>query len=150
MKKVDGVMDSTTGIERGAHRGQDVLLALPARLSRIHSIILQRLEVPLTFRQYRTISRVASGYSSMSQLAARANLTMAAVSEGVFALVKRDLLRTQAGVEDRRTVVLEATPAGIAAIEAGTEECDAIYDVLERLYWRATDFYKPGTSEKAI
>ena len=143
---------------------QDLLLALPARLNRIHGIILQQLDVPLTFRQYRTISRVASGYSSMSELAARANLTMAAVSEGVYTLVKRGFLSAVPGVEDRRTVVLKATQEGIDAVNAGTRalqkfwsflledigdtERMALFDVLERLYWRATEFYGGEANEK--
>jgi DNA-binding MarR family transcriptional regulator len=146
--------------------GNDILVGFPARLNRIHGIILHDLDVPLTFRQYRTISRVASGYTSMSELAARANLTMAAVSEGVYALVKRGLLKAAPGVEDRRTVVLEATPAGVAAVKAGTEalerfwafllrdteteERDALYSTLERLYWRATEFYDSGSSGSTL
>jgi DNA-binding MarR family transcriptional regulator len=159
------VIDSARD-RRDSGFGNDILVGFPARLSRIHGIILHDLEVPLTFRQYRTISRVASGYSSMSELAARANLTMAAVSEGVYALVKRELLRAEPGVEDRRTVVLEATPAGVAAVKAGTEalerfwafllhdvekdERDALYSALERLYWRATEFYESGPSGAVI
>lgn len=96
----------------------DLLVAVPARLSRLHGAILGRLEPKLTFRQYRTLSRVAGGFTSMSQLAARGNLSLPTVSENVEGLVRRGLMTATQSVEDRRAVVLEVTDAGRAAVAA--------------------------------
>ena len=57
-------------------------------------ILLSSLEVPLTFRQYRTLTRVACGCASPSQLAAIGNLSLPMVSENVEILVRRGLMTT--------------------------------------------------------
>jgi DNA-binding MarR family transcriptional regulator len=81
--------------------------------------LLASLDVPLTFRQYRTLTRVIGGYTSLSQLAKRGNLSLPTVSENVDGLVKRGLMRTQQSETDRRAIVLNVTDAGRHAAEAG-------------------------------
>ncbi|BDZ45053.1 MarR family winged helix-turn-helix transcriptional regulator [Naasia aerilata] len=94
----------------------ELLLAVPARLSRLHNAILGSLDPRLTFRQYRTLSRIAEGFTSLSQLAARGNLTLPTVSENVDGLVRRGLMTTTPSPQDRRAVVLGITDAGRAAV----------------------------------
>lgn len=60
----------------------------------MNTILLSSLEVPLTFRQYRTLTRVAGGCTSPSQLAAIGNLSLPMVSENVEILVRRGLMTT--------------------------------------------------------
>jgi hypothetical protein len=55
----------------------------------MNAILLSSLEVPLTFRQCRTLTRVAGGRTSPSQLAAIGNLLLPTVSENVEILVRR-------------------------------------------------------------
>ena len=98
---------------------QDILFASAARIRRLSEKVLRDLEVPLTFRQYRTLARVSAGYTSMSQLAARANLTMATVSESVDALVRRGLMESRPSPTDGRALLLTVTPEGVAAAKAG-------------------------------
>lgn len=97
---------------------QDLIVAVPARLSRLHQLVLGNLDPRLTFRQYRTLSRVASGYTSLSQLAARGNLSLPTVSENVDGLVRRGLLATSPSELDRRAIVLGITDKGRAAVQA--------------------------------
>lgn len=108
----------------------ELLIAVAARLSRLHSIVLARLETRLTFRQYRTLTRVAHGDSSLSQLAARANLSVPTVSENVEGLVRRGLMTATPSQTDRRATVLEVTDAGRIAIAAADR---ALHDVVNRL-----------------
>jgi DNA-binding MarR family transcriptional regulator len=97
----------------------ELLISVAARLNRTSAVLLASLEVPLTFRQYRTLRRVAGGYTSLGQLARRGNLSLPTVSESVDGLVKRGLIRTAQSEADRRAIVLHATDAGRAAAEAG-------------------------------
>ena len=98
----------------------DVLVTVAARLNRVSAILLSGLEVPLTFRQYRTLTRVTSGLNTLRQLASRANLSIPTVSENIDGLVKRGLMETRPSEVDRRAITLHITPAGAAAAEAAT------------------------------
>ena len=98
----------------------EVLVSVAARLNRVSAMVLSSLEVPLTFRQYRTLTRVMSGLSTLRQLAGRANLSIPTVSENVDGLVKRGLMETRASEVDRRAITLHITPAGVAATAAAT------------------------------
>lgn len=137
---------------------EDLLVAVPARLNRLHQSILGSLKPRLTFRQYRTLSRVAGGYTSMSQLAARGNLSLPTVSENVDGLVRRGLLSTNPSALDRRAVVLRITDDGLAAVQAAEKalaevtsylaadipEADlpVVKAALQSLYDRATVYFK--------
>ena len=100
-------------------KDQELLIAIAARLRRLNTNVLASLEIPLTFRQYRTLARVAGGYTSLGQLAARANLTLPTVSETVDGLVRRGLMETRPSDLDRRAIILRVTTAGAAAATAG-------------------------------
>ena len=106
---------STESVDASAQ----LLVAVAARLSRLHAKVLRNLDIPLTFRQHRTLNRVLGGCTSLSQLAALANLTIPTVSEGVDGLVRRGLMETHTSPTDRRAIVLGVTEAGGAAAAAG-------------------------------
>lgn len=95
-----------------------LLVSVAARLTRLHTRLLGKLETPLTFRQYRSLIRVHAGCSSLTELASFGNLTIPTVSEGVDVLVRRGLLTRVPNREDRRAISLEITPAGIEAVAA--------------------------------
>jgi len=109
---------------------QELLISVAARLHRTSAVLLAALPVPLTFRQYRTLTRVAGGYSSLGQLAKRGNLSLPTVSENVDGLVKRGLMATRPSDTDRRAIVLEVTDAGLEAADAGRV---VLKDLLETL-----------------
>lgn len=136
---------------------QDLIVTVSARLNRLHQLILGNLDPRLTFRQYRTLSRVASGYTSLSQLAARANLSLPTVSENVDGLVRRGLLSTSQSELDGRVVILGITDKGRAAVEAAdaelrllmkylvadipAEDLPVVTRALQSLYDRATIYF---------
>jgi Transcriptional regulators len=95
-----------------------LLVSVAARLTRLHTRLLAKLDTPLTFRQYRSLIRVHAGCSSLTELASFGNLTIPTVSEGVDVLVRRGLLTRVPNREDRRAISLEITPAGIEAVAA--------------------------------
>ena len=95
-----------------------LLVSVAARLTRLHTRLLAKLDTPLTFRQYRSLIRVHAGCSSLTELASFGNLTIPTVSEGVDVLVRRGLLTRVPNREDRRAISLEIPPAGIEAVAA--------------------------------
>jgi DNA-binding MarR family transcriptional regulator len=94
------------------------LVSVAARLTRLHTMMLGRLDTPLTFRQYRSLTRVQAGCSSLTELASFGNLTIPTVSEGVDVLVRRGLLTRVPNPDDRRAISLEITSAGAEAVAA--------------------------------
>lgn len=117
-------------------RDQELLVTVAARLRRLNTIVLSNLDVPLTFRQYRTLTRVLGGYSSLRDLTVRANLTLPTVSETVDGLVRRGLMETRPSVVDRRAIVLSVTETGAAAAAAGDL---ALREVIDTLTWELSD-----------
>lgn len=108
----------------------ELLISVAARLNRTSAVLLSSLDVPLTFRQYRTLARVIGGYTSLRQLAARGNLSLPAVSENVDGLVKRGLMETTQSTADRRAIVLHVTDAGRAAADAARAAIDDLVGFL--------------------
>lgn len=109
-----------------------MLVVVAARLRRLDMIVLGGLEVPLTFRQYRTLGRVAGGCTSLGELTAQAGVTLPTVSETVNGLVRRGLIETRPSESDHRAVVLYATEAGIAAAAAGDVALREVIGTLTR------------------
>jgi DNA-binding MarR family transcriptional regulator len=136
----------------------DLLLAVPARLSRLHTAILGALDPKLTFRQYRTLSRVASGFTTFGELAAKGNLTLPTVSENVDGLVRRGLMTSTVSATDRRAAILGITDEGRRAVVAADTalrdfwefviegmpdaELKAATNALGNIYERATTFFR--------
>lgn len=135
---------------------RDLVVAVPARLSRLNQLILGSLDTRLTFQQYRTLSRVAAGQTSLSELAARGNISLPTVSENVDGLVRRGLLATAQSEHDRRAIILAITDKGRAAVEAAdaalrdavnylvadipAKDLPVVTRALRNLYDRATDY----------
>jgi DNA-binding MarR family transcriptional regulator len=136
----------------------DLLLAVPARLSRLHNGILGGLGTKLTFRQYRTLSRVAGGFTTFAELAARGNLTLSTISENVDGLVRRGLMTTTISTVDRRVSILGITDEGrraVAAADAALREfweyvidgmpdteLSAVTGSMNGIFQRATQFFR--------
>jgi DNA-binding MarR family transcriptional regulator len=121
-------LDGATALDRD----QELLVTVAARLRRLNTIVLGNLDVPLTFRQYRTLTRVLGGYTSLRQLAVRANLTLPTVSETVDGLARRGLMATRPSEVDRRAIVLSVTEAGATATAAGDVALREVIETLTR------------------
>ncbi|MEF2978461.1 MarR family winged helix-turn-helix transcriptional regulator [Subtercola sp. YIM 133946] len=108
----------------------ELMLGVPVRLNRLFAATLGGLDPRLTFRQYRTLQRVANGYTSLSQLAARGSLSLPTVSENVDGLVKRGLMTTVQSAADRRAIILSVTDEGRAAVGVADE---ALRDIVQHV-----------------
>jgi DNA-binding MarR family transcriptional regulator len=97
----------------------EMLLFFAGRLTRLQTEILAGLDVPLTLRQYRILTRVDAGHTSLMALCRLAHRNPPTMSESVNKLVKQGLLTRETEAADRRTMVLALTDAGRAAQEAG-------------------------------
>jgi DNA-binding MarR family transcriptional regulator len=142
-----------------------MLVVVAARLRRLNMIVLGRLKVALTFRQYRTLGRVVAGCTSLSELTAQAGVTLPTMSETVNGLVRRGLIETRTNETDHRSVVLYATEAGVAAATDGdaalrevigtlTRELSdgqraALAESLQVIYEAATDYLTDRSAQKS-
>lgn len=97
----------------------EVLLALGGRLTRLQTEILAGLPQPLTIRQYRILSRVDSGHTSLTALCKLAHRNPSTMSESVDKMVGQGLLRRGVSDTSRRTMALALTRSGRAALAAG-------------------------------
>jgi DNA-binding MarR family transcriptional regulator len=97
----------------------EMLLFFAGRLTRLQTEILAGLDVPLTLRQYRILTRVDAGHTSLMALCRLAHRNPPTMSESVNKLVKQGLLTRETEAADRRTMVLALTDAGRAAQQAG-------------------------------
>jgi DNA-binding MarR family transcriptional regulator len=125
-------LESLAGTTTALARDQELLVVVAARLRRLNMIVLGRLDVPLTFGQYRTLGRVMGGCRSMSELTAQAGVTLPTVSETVNGLVRRGLLETRHSETDHRSLVLYATQACAAAAAAGDAALGEVIGTLTR------------------
>jgi DNA-binding MarR family transcriptional regulator len=98
----------------------EVLLALGGRLTRLQTELLADLSQPLTIRQYRILSRVDSGNTSLTALAKLAHRNPSTMSESVDKMVNQGLLTRQVSRTSRRTMALSLTRSGKAALAAGS------------------------------
>jgi DNA-binding MarR family transcriptional regulator len=96
----------------------EMMLTFAGRLTRLQTEILARLDVPLTIRQYRILSRVHAGHTSLMALCRLAHRNPPTMSESVNKLVRQGLLTRETRATDRRTMVLALTDAGQQAREA--------------------------------
>ncbi|WP_236795416.1 MarR family winged helix-turn-helix transcriptional regulator [Amycolatopsis sp. GM8] len=97
----------------------EMMLSFAGRLTRLQTEILAGLDVPLTIRQYRILTRVDAGHTSLSALCRLAHRNPPAMSESVNKLVKQGLLTRETEAADRRTMALALTAAGRVAQETG-------------------------------
>lgn len=97
----------------------EVLLALGGRLTRLQTEILAGLGQPLTIRQYRILSRVDAGNTSLTSLSKLARRNLSTMSQSVDKLVQQGLLTRKTSESSRRTMQLALTVGGAAALDAG-------------------------------
>ncbi|WPB92355.1 MarR family winged helix-turn-helix transcriptional regulator [Streptomyces malaysiensis] len=97
----------------------EVLLALGGRLTRLQTEILAGLGQPLTIRQYRILSRVDAGNTSLTSLSKLARRNLSTMSQSVDKLVQQGLLTRKTSESSRRTMQLALTAEGAAALDAG-------------------------------
>lgn len=97
----------------------EMLLSFAGRLTRLQTETLAALDVPLTIRQYRILTRVSAGHTSLMALCRLAHRNPSTMSESVNKLVKQGLLTRETEASDRRTMALVLTEAGHVAQEAG-------------------------------
>jgi DNA-binding MarR family transcriptional regulator len=129
----------------------EVLLALGGRLTRLQNELLAGLEQPLTIRQYRILSRVGSGHTSLTALCKLAHRNPSTMSESVDKMVNQGFLSRGSSDTNRRTMRLELTAKGVdsrdaarraldkftAEITAGLtpETRDELFPALSRIYF---------------
>lgn len=96
----------------------EVLMALGGRLTRLQTEILASLEQSLTIRQYRILSRVGAGHTSLTALCKLAHRNPSTMSESVDKLVTQGFLIRGTSDTSRRTMRLELTAKGRNARDA--------------------------------
>lgn len=96
----------------------DVLMALGGRLTRLQTELLASLGEPLTIRQYRILSRVGAGHTSLTALCKLAHRNPSTMSESVDKLVKQGFLTRETSDTSRRTMRLRLTAKGRNARDA--------------------------------
>jgi DNA-binding MarR family transcriptional regulator len=117
--------DMQTFDELGAHASLgEVLLALGGRLTRLQTELLAGLDHPLTIRQYRILSRVSSGHTSLTELCKLAHRNPSTMSESVDKMANQGLLSRRRSDTSRRTVLLELTAKGRGARDAARRALD--------------------------
>lgn len=97
----------------------EVLLALGGRLTRLQTEILADLDPPLTIRQYRILSRVDGGHTSLTALCKLAHRNPSTMSQSVDKLVTQGFLTREVSGTSRRTMCLSLTRAGKLVLESG-------------------------------
>lgn len=91
----------------------------PLLMRAIRREMKQQRPAELSLPQFRTLRLVRRHPGmSLSQLAARLDLTLASVSKLIDVLVKHGLVQREAGTEDRRKIALALTLAGEEALTA--------------------------------
>ncbi len=96
-----------------------VLMRLATRLERLQTEALAWLSEPVTFRQFRILTRVQEGNTSLTRLAQAIRRSMPTVSASVDTLVKRGLLTREPSPGNRRQVTLAVTDRGRAVLDEG-------------------------------
>ncbi|GLY43410.1 hypothetical protein Amsp01_094330 [Amycolatopsis sp. NBRC 101858] len=102
----------------------EVLLALGGRLTRLQTELLAGLDQPLTIRQYRILSRVGSGHTSLTALCKLAHRNPSTMSESVDKLVNQGFLSRRPSATSRRTMQLELTTKGLNARDTARRALD--------------------------
>ena len=96
----------------------EALMALGGRLTRLQTEILAGLDQPLTIRQYRILSRVGAGHTSLTALSRLAHRNLSTMSESVDKLVKQGFLTRGTDDTSRRVMHLALTTKGKNARDA--------------------------------
>jgi DNA-binding MarR family transcriptional regulator len=121
----------------------EVLMALGGRLTRLQTEILASLEQSLTIRQYRILSRVGAGHTSLTALCKLAHRNPSTMSESVDKLVTQGFLIRGTSDTSRRTMRLELTAKGRNA-------CDAADRALQKFTRELTVGIPPELQEQIM
>jgi DNA-binding MarR family transcriptional regulator len=121
----------------------EALMTVGGRLTRLQTEILASLERPLTIRQYRILSRVGAGHTSLTALCKLAHRNPSTMSESVDKLVTQGFLIRGTLETSRRTMRLELTPKGRNARDAADR-------ALEKFTTRLTAGIPPELHEQII
>ncbi len=111
--------------EEGAPAGL-WLFELAPRLTRLENAVLQEVEPPLTFRQYRILRRVTEGRRTITAIGQHATISLPAISESVDGLVRKGLLERRPDTKDRRAANLVLTEAGLRTLDEADARLDAL------------------------
>src|ERR687887_615890 len=99
-------------------RAADVLATIAPLVTRFTERVLAEHDPPLTPAQLLALRAVAGGAGSAHELARRAAVSEAAVSQLVIGLEERGLIARDRVPGDRRRLTMRLTPAGIGALES--------------------------------
>lgn len=108
----------------------EVLLALGGRITRLQTELLASLDPSLTIRQYRILSRVDSGYTSLTALCKLAHRNPSTMSQSVDKLVQMGLLTRGTAEHSRRTMHLALTSRGHEVLTASSRTLHKFTDSL--------------------
>lgn len=103
-----------------------LILEVAPRILRDETHLLSALKTPLTHRQYRILSRVSEGTTSLTAISKAAYISVAAISESADALLKRGLIEREVDKNDRRASNLSLTKQGNDAIQEADRTLDAL------------------------
>jgi len=94
------------------------ILALASRLSRTVNADVrhEKLSVPLTMGQFRTLNHLAKGYATSAELARHLVVTRPTITRLIDGLERKGLVTRAVDARDRRQVRLELTEAGRAVL----------------------------------
>lgn len=122
--------ENAAGTADGTGTLGEVLLALGGRVTRLQTELLASLEPPLTIRQYRILSRVDSGYTSLTALCKLAHRNPSTMSQSVDKLVQLGLLTRGTAEHSRRTMHLALTSQGREVLASGNRALRKFTDSL--------------------
>jgi DNA-binding MarR family transcriptional regulator len=112
-------------------RAADVLATIAPLVTRFTERVLAEHDPPLTPAQLLALRAVAGGAGSAHELARRAAVSEAAVSQLVIGLEERGLIARDRVPGDRRRLTMRLTPAGIWALESADRRlADMLADVV--------------------
>lgn len=96
----------------------DVLTIVAARLTHLTRHRLRHLEPTLTYRQYRLMSHIRGGATSLTRLRAHTVISMSALSETIDTMARKGLVSRTPSATDGRGVDLALTDDGEATVTA--------------------------------
>ena len=121
---------NTVDAAEGSGTLGEILLALGGRVTRLQTELLASLDPPLTIRQYRILSRVDNGYTSLTALCKLAHRNPSTMSQSVDKLVQLGLLTRGTAEHSRRTMHLVLTGRGHEVLAASNRTLRKFTDSL--------------------
>lgn len=110
----------SNGVEAGRK-----LLEIAPLLTRFENVVLAEAATGMTFRQFRLLSKIEEGKSTLTQIGRVTTISLPAISESIEGLVVKGLVSRTADSNDRRAVILALTKAGEGAMASARKRLDA-------------------------